>query len=174
MKHLRFARLFPWLLIAICPPLLGHCGGALEHGTETGNPPVVEQQKLHVVLHDDGVEVVGEAGAVSHGATVTVTNTRSGDRAEAIARADGSVNVSVPGTLADEYEVTVASSGGSQTVRVTASTVSDTSLRPTPSRRSGSRCWPLRTTSSRARTRVHAGSSAKSSATSGTSHGKGW
>ena len=119
MKHLRFAHLFPWLLIAICPPLLGHCGGALEHGTETGNPPVVEQQKLHVVLHDDGVEVVGEGGAVSPGATVTVTNTRSGDRAEAIARADGSVNVSVPGTLADEYEVTVASSGGSQTVRVT-------------------------------------------------------
>ena len=138
MKHLRFARLFPWLLIAICPPLLGHCGGALEHGTETGNPPVVEQQKLHVVLHDDGVEVVGEAGAVSHGATVTVTNTRSGDRAEAIARADGSVNVSVPGTLADEYEVTVASGGGSQTVRVTASTVSDTSSTNTASADAGS------------------------------------
>ena len=121
MKHLRLVRWLPWLLIAVCPPLLGHCGGALEHGTETGNPPVVEQQKLHVVLHDDGVEVVGEAGSVSPGAAVTVTNTRSGDHAEAIARADGSVNVRVPGTLDDEYEVTVASAGGSQTVRVKAS-----------------------------------------------------
>jgi hypothetical protein len=121
MKHVRFVRLLPWLVIGLCPPLLGHCGGALEHGTETGNPPVVEQQKLHVVLHDDGVEVVGEAGAVSPGASVTVTNTRSADHADAIARADGSLSVSVPGTLADEYELTVASAGGSQTVRVTAS-----------------------------------------------------
>lgn len=127
MKHFRFARLLPWLLIAVCPPLLGHCGGALEHGTETGNPPVVEQQKLHVVLHDDGVEVVGEAGSVSPGATVTVTNTRSGDHAEAIARADGSVNVRVPGTLDDEYEVTVASGGGSQSVRVKAANESSPS-----------------------------------------------
>jgi hypothetical protein len=125
MKHLRFARLLPWLLIAVCPPLLSRCGGALEHGTETGNPPVVEQQKLHVVLHEDGVEVVGEAGSVSPGASVTVTNTRSGDHAEAIARADGSVNVSVPGTLMDEYEVTVSSGGGSQSVRVTAASAGD-------------------------------------------------
>ena len=31
MKHFRFARLLPWLVISLCPPLLGHCGGALEH-----------------------------------------------------------------------------------------------------------------------------------------------
>jgi hypothetical protein len=117
---LRFIRLLPWLVISLCPPLLGHCGGALEHGTETGNPPVVEQQKLHVVLHDDGVQVVGEAGSVSAGATVTVTNTRNGDHAEAIARADGSLSVNVPGTLDDEYEVTVTSAGASQTVQVSA------------------------------------------------------
>ena len=121
MKHPRLARCLPWLLIAVCPPLLGHCGGAVEHGTETGNPPVVEQQKLHVVLHDDGVVVLGDPGAVSPGATVTVTNVRSGDRSEATAGADGSVSVGVPGTLADEYEVTVSSGGRSQTVRVLAS-----------------------------------------------------
>jgi hypothetical protein len=120
MKHLRLARRLPWLLIAICPPLLGHCGGAVEHGTETGNPPVVEQQKLHVVLHDDGVVVVGDPGAVPAGATVSVSNARNGERSEASAGADGSVSVSVPGTLDDEYEVTVSSGGRSQTVRVSA------------------------------------------------------
>src|SRR5215471_11848241 len=104
MKHFRLTRFLPWLLIAVCPPLLGHCGGAVEHGTETGNPPVVEEKKLHVVLHDDGAEVVGDAGAVPAGASVTVTNTRSGDHVQAIASADGSLNVSVPGTLGDEYE----------------------------------------------------------------------
>jgi hypothetical protein len=121
MKHLRLARCLPWLLIAVCPPLLGHCGGAVEHGTETGNPPVIEQQKLHVVLHDDGVVVVGDPGAVSPGASVAVTNTRTGAHAEASAGSDGSVSVSVHGTLDDEYEVTVSSEGRSQTVQVSAS-----------------------------------------------------
>ncbi|HEU4583412.1 MAG TPA: carboxypeptidase-like regulatory domain-containing protein [Polyangiaceae bacterium] len=120
MKQLRIAHCLPWLLIAISPPLLNHCGGAVEHGTETGNPPVVEQQKLHVVLHEDGVLVVGDPGAVSPGASVSVTNTRSGARSEASAGSDGSVSVSVPGTLEDEYEVTVSSVGRSQTVRVSA------------------------------------------------------
>jgi hypothetical protein len=121
MKLSRLARCLPRLLLALCPPLLGHCGGAVEHGTETGNPPVVEQQKLHVGLHDDGVVVVGDPGAVSPGATVVVTNVRSGERSEASAGADGSVSVSVPGTLDDEYEVTVSSGGRSQTVLVSAS-----------------------------------------------------
>src|SRR3954468_834648 len=113
MKPLRLARCLPWLWIAVCPPLLGHCGGAVEHGTETGNPPVIEQQKLHVVLHDDGVVVVGDPGAVSPGASVAVTNTRTGAHAEASAGSDGSVSVSVHGTLDDEYEVTVSSEGRS-------------------------------------------------------------
>src|SRR3954471_24853170 len=108
MKHLRLARCLPWLLIAVCPPLLGRCGGAVEHGTETGNPPVVEQQKLHVVLRDTGVEVVGDAGAVSPGASVRVTNRTTGESTEATARADGSVNIVVPGSPQDEYEVTVS------------------------------------------------------------------
>jgi hypothetical protein len=120
MKDFRWTRLLPWLVISLCPPLLGHCGGAVEHGTETGNPPVVEQQKLHVVLHEEGVVVVGDPGAVSPGATVSVTNVRSRDRSEASAGTDGSVSVSVPGTLADEYEVTVSSDGRSQSVRVSA------------------------------------------------------
>jgi hypothetical protein len=122
LKHSTLTRLLPWLLIAVCPPLLGRCGGALEHGTETGNPPVVEQQKLHVLLRDTGVEVVGDAGAISPGASVRVTNRTTGESAEASARADGSVNVVVPGSLQDEYEVTVSNGSGSQTVLVRAQT----------------------------------------------------
>lgn len=126
MKHSALSRLLPWLLIAVCPPLLGRCGGAAEHSTETGNPPVVERQKLHVVLHDTGVEVVGDAGAVSPGANVRVTNRNTGETAEAIARTDGSVNIVVPGSPQDEYEVTVSNGSGSQTVQVSAQTGGDT------------------------------------------------
>src|SRR5690606_21814037 len=53
------------------------------------------------------------------------------------------------------------------------STRSERSLRPSPSSRSGSRCDPLRTASSRLRTSVRSGSSSKSSATSGTSQAGG-
>src|SRR4051794_8669728 len=102
MKHSTPSRLLPWLLIAVCPVLLGHCGGAVEHGTATGNPPVVEQQKLHVVLRDTGVELVGDAGTVSPGASVRVTNRTTGQSAEATAHGDGSVNIVVPGSLQDE------------------------------------------------------------------------
>jgi len=37
VKHSALPRLLPWLLIAVCPPLLGRCGGAAEQGAETGN-----------------------------------------------------------------------------------------------------------------------------------------
>jgi hypothetical protein len=122
MKHFTFTRWLPWLLIALCPPLLGQCGGDVTHGTETGNPPVVEEQKLHIVLRETGVEVVGDPGAVSAGASFAVTNRTTGAHAEATAAADGSVNVVVPGTLQDEYDVTVSNAAGSQTVQITAQT----------------------------------------------------
>jgi hypothetical protein len=118
-------RLLPWLLVAVSVPLLNHCGGATEPGTETGNPPGIEARRLHIVLRDSGVEVVGDAGAVSPGANVSVTNRSSGQQASATARADGSVSVVVPGSLDDEYDVTVSNGGGSQTVRVSAATNGD-------------------------------------------------
>jgi hypothetical protein len=122
MKHFAFTRWLPWLLIAVCPPLLGQCGGDVTYGTETGNPPVVEQQKLHIVLRDTGVEVVGDPGAVSAGAGVSVTNRTTGAHVETTAGADGSVNIDVPGSLQDEYDVTVSNASGSQTVQITAQT----------------------------------------------------
>jgi hypothetical protein len=122
LKHFAFTRWLPCLLIALCPPLLGQCGGDVTHGTETGNPPVVEEQKLHIVLHDTGIEVVGDAGAVTPGASVRVTNRTTGQSAEATARSDGSVSVVVAGSMQDEYEVTVSNNAGSQTVQITAQT----------------------------------------------------
>src|SRR5688500_4929854 len=101
MKHIRVTRLLPWLLIAVCP-VLGRCGGTTEPGTETGNPPSIETRRLHIVVRDTGVEVVGEAGAVSPGASVTITNRSTGQQVQVTAGADGSLNVAVPGSLQDQ------------------------------------------------------------------------
>ena len=122
MKHsLRFW-LLPCALIALGPALLGHCGGATQQATETGNPPGVSEQKLHILLRDTGVEVVGDAGAVGAGATVNVTNRSSGDHGQVVAKVDGSFDIVVPGSLQDEYEVTVSNGSTTQTVRISAST----------------------------------------------------
>lgn len=123
MKYATFTRcLLPWLLVAVCPPLLNHCGGETEPGTETGNPPEIDERLLDIVAGaaEGTVEVVGAAGAVSPGAVVSVTNLRTGARAEAAAATDGSVSVVVSGSLADEYEVTVSLNGRSETIRVSA------------------------------------------------------
>jgi hypothetical protein len=113
-------RLLPCLLLAACAPLLSHCGGDANPVTETGNPPAIKEQQLHLVLRGTGVEIVGDPGAVSPGALVRVTNRTSGVSAEATALVDGSVTVAVPGSLSDEYEMTVSSGTDSRTVRVAA------------------------------------------------------
>jgi hypothetical protein len=122
MKHSFHFGLLPCVLIALCPALLGHCGGATQQATETGNPPGVAEQKLHILLRNTGVEVVGDAGAVGAGANVSVTNRSSGDHGEAIAKVDGSFDIVVPGSLQDEYEVTVSQGSATQTVRISANT----------------------------------------------------
>ena len=122
MKHYFHFRLLPCVLIALCPTLLGHCGGATQQATETGNPPGIAEQKLHILLRDTGVQVVGDAGAVGAGANVNVTNRSSGDHGQAIAKVDGSFDIVVAGSLQDEYEVTVSNGSLTQTVRISAST----------------------------------------------------
>jgi hypothetical protein len=126
MQPLRFARLLPWLFLAVCPALLGHCGGATE-GTETGNPPVIEQRKIQLIAHPQGVEIVGEAGAVSPGASVRATNQRTGQSVEGNARADGSLSLVVPGTLQDSYQIDVTSSGSALSATAVVQTQSDVS-----------------------------------------------
>jgi hypothetical protein len=111
-------RLVPLLLLT-CSPLILRCGGATnptETATETGNPPAIVRQKLSMVENATGVELRGDAGAVTPAATVTVTNRTTGERGEAIALGDGSVSVIVAGSLRDGYEVTVSNTAGAQTV----------------------------------------------------------
>ena len=115
-----------WLALALCLPLLGQCGGAaqpgtMDPGTETGNPPRVDERKLYLVQSGSSVQVIGEAGAVSPGgATLRVTNLRTGEQVEATALNDGSINVIIPGAPADGYELTVSNAGDVVNVRVPA------------------------------------------------------
>ena len=89
-----------WLLLPLCPGVLSHCGGATqpELGTETGNPPVVEQRKIQLVTHPAGVELIAAPGAVSPGASVRLTNRSTGDFAEGTAEQDGSARLNVSGS----------------------------------------------------------------------------
>lgn len=113
-----------WLVLVLCPPLLAQCGGAagpgtVEPGTETGNPPRVDERKLYIVQSGSSVQVIGEAGAVSPGgSTVRVTNLRTGAQVEATALNDGSLDVIIPGSPADGYELTVSNAGDVVNVRV--------------------------------------------------------
>lgn len=130
----RLSTLACWLLLGLSPPLLGQCGGAaqpgtLELGTETGNPPRVDERKLYLVQSGESVQVIGEAGAVSPGgATVRVTNVRTGAQVEGTARSDGSLNVIVPGSPSDGYELSVSNEGEQVNVRVPVSSEEGSSL----------------------------------------------
>jgi hypothetical protein len=122
MKLTALARLSTCsLLLGLCPALLSHCGGAAndrEPGTETGNPPVVDTQKLRLVTNAAGAELIAQPGAVPGGAEVRLENRGTGESAETTASADGSFRVLVPGAALDTYEVTVTYRGGTVTVPV--------------------------------------------------------
>jgi hypothetical protein len=122
MKHLSAARFLSCFLLALCSPLLSQCGGDASLGTETGNPPRLQLKKLFLLASLQGVELVGEAGAVSAGASVSITNLSSGANAETVALANGSVDMFVAGSLDDEYDVTATSAeGASSSARLTPS-----------------------------------------------------
>lgn len=116
--------------LALClpPALLSHCGGATNEGlmgTETGNPPVVDSQKLRLVAGGAGVELIAQPGAVVGGAQIRLDNRSTGASAVVTASADGSFRVEVTGTAQDTYEVTVTHQGGTLTLQVTVTTGED-------------------------------------------------
>jgi hypothetical protein len=121
MKNFRFRPLVLWLLMGLCPPLLGHCGGdVMEDGTESGNPPVVTEQKLTLVATDAGVSVVGSVGAASPAtATVRVMNVTTGEIKDGVVASDGSFEVSIAGSLQDSYSVMIISGENTTTVLLT-------------------------------------------------------
>lgn len=87
--------------------LLG-CGARTDDpSTDTGNPPVIAESKLRVVASEKSGEVVvvGSKGAVSPGAEITVTNVKTKQSERTQAASDGSFEVSVGGSVTDEYRV---------------------------------------------------------------------
>ncbi|HTV21734.1 MAG TPA: carboxypeptidase-like regulatory domain-containing protein [Polyangiaceae bacterium] len=122
MKHRSFFHPFFAGLLLATAPLLSQCGGDAGFGTETGNPPGIEQKKLHLELVDAGLRVVGSPGAVAPGgASVRVTNVRTGDSVQTTAADDGSFEVAIAGGASDELVVSVLSGGQEASERISLS-----------------------------------------------------
>jgi heat shock protein HslJ len=117
LRRLSFART-RILGLALLAALAGGCGGA---STDTGNPPIVVEQKLRLRATETGVVVSGDPGAVPGGARVDVVNTATGETATTTAAADGSFEIEVEGSTTDEYRVYAASEGQSWRTRLTSS-----------------------------------------------------
>jgi hypothetical protein len=116
-RHLLRA-IVPCLLLAAAP-LLSHCGEAEGFGTETGNPPQLEEKQLYLELVAGGIRVVGTPGAIAPaGASVRVTNVSTGVSVETRAAADGSLDVVIAAEPGDELEVTVGSGGQETSARI--------------------------------------------------------
>jgi hypothetical protein len=126
MRRNTITRMLFIALLACAPAGLVRCGGtASQIGTETGNPPVIDNQKLRLEWTPNGVRLIGEPGAVTPGAEVRLTNTRTGASASATAAANGSLSLEVPGSLSDPYEVRVSSAGREMTEPLTGGSVTD-------------------------------------------------
>lgn len=120
-----------WLGAVLGLSLLASVGGALSScsaqsndsvgSTDTGNPPVIAEQRLRVTVSDDGVVVSGEPGAVSGGAQIEVTNLSTNESRETTAASDGSFDVALPGTPNDEYRVEAELNGKKRSASVSAS-----------------------------------------------------
>lgn len=133
-----FARLSTCLVLCLPPALLGHCGAATDGGlmgTETGNPPVVDSQKLRLVATAAGMELIAQPGAVSPGAQVRLENRSAGVSAVVTANPDGSFRVVVAGTALHTYEAVVTARGRSVTVSLVAADA-QTGVTPDPGERS--------------------------------------
>ena len=116
------------LLCALAPMTLARCGGSASDasddvllGTETGNPPVIKKEALHLEVAPGGVRLIGTPGAITPGADVQVTNRRTGETVATSAAADGSVDLTLGGQTNDVYEVTVRRGGQSTTITLTGS-----------------------------------------------------
>lgn len=93
--------------------------------TDTGNPPVINGQKLRVTASGADVVVSGEVGAVPGDASVEVTNLSSGESRSTTAADDGSFEVTVAGSVDDEYRVDVEVGGRKSSTNVSATSDTD-------------------------------------------------
>ena len=95
--------------------LLGACTelhGGPQGGTETGNPPVLKEALVALVITADQVRIKGEPGAAGPGgATVEVISALTGAVARGPVAADGSFDVPVDGSTLDTFQVRVVAEG---------------------------------------------------------------
>ncbi len=96
------------------------CGSqsSTELPTETGNPPVIDQDGLRLELIDGALRVIGQPGATEANVEVELENTTTGERASTQAGPDGAFEVEVPGSSSDDYELRVENSAGSDTLEL--------------------------------------------------------
>ncbi|MDD9946979.1 MAG: hypothetical protein OXU20_38405 [Myxococcales bacterium] len=99
------------LMAAMAAGLLFAC--AESAGTETGNPPLIALNLVHVAAADEtSVEVIGEAGAITPGGgEVTVENERTGDTAMVAVADDGSFMATLHGTPEDHFALVASNDG---------------------------------------------------------------
>jgi heat shock protein HslJ len=99
---------------------LAACGGAADpSSTDTGNPPVIVGQSLRVTSTATGVRVSGAPGTAPRGARVEVINLSTGESATTTAGSDGSFEVELAGTVADEYRVSSDLDGQTSSTHLT-------------------------------------------------------
>lgn len=99
------------LHIGACALLTAIAVGCTQHykpdvSTETGNPPVIDLDKVALVITSDEVHVTGEPGAVTPPeGEIEVTTVRTEDVVRGPIDDDGSFDVMVDATLDDVFEV---------------------------------------------------------------------
>jgi hypothetical protein len=93
----------------------------VERGTETGNPPLLDVDKLALVVANDSVRIVGRAGAVSPGGvSVEATIVGTGEVVRGVANADGSFEIPLDASADAVVEVRArAGDAGSPVAYVT-------------------------------------------------------
>ena len=115
-----------WLAIAWLGALLAACsdshpgdgeGAGLgpKNSTETGNPPVIELERVALVNDDGALHVVGERRAVvPGGGEIEVERLATGARVTGDVAADGSFDVRVEGSLRDAYQLRARAAAGAK------------------------------------------------------------
>ena len=99
----------------LCALWLCSCNSSHTQGsTETGNPPVIDVDKIALVVSSDGVKIVGEAGAVTPGgATVELQIVGSDQVARGSSKPDGSFEIALGATENAVVEVSAVSASDS-------------------------------------------------------------
>jgi hypothetical protein len=102
------------LLVIVVGSLIAACFSANKplDSTQTGNPPVIDTERVALRVSRSDVRVIGAAGAVEPGgAKVEVKNLTTGMSFTTKAAADGSFDLTISGSENDAYSVSAKAGG---------------------------------------------------------------